>query len=279
MGNKGPLANTSEISRFKEVAPSLFTYNLRINGPGALIYAHGLGACRYVEYASVLLGLLPGLILDVGCGRSILPSYLLTMGFFVVGLDVDEEALRWQKKWGVEVVLASGTNLPFRDSAFNMVCAISSIEHIPGDGDTMAVKEMERVLATGGRGVITVPFSHGTASVTSDQFYGIPGYLKAFRPLIKALFDRLGLRRGGYFMRTYDRASLRRRIIDPLGDCAYSLSFFGNKLAKYVYKALPMSVVSVLEFLLALLSTAFSEEEGDGVIVSFSKGGLGNKKR
>lgn len=49
----------------------------------------------------------------------------------------------------------SGTKLPFKDEAFNLVFTSSTLEHIPDR--EKAVKEIKRVLKPGGRAVIIVP--------------------------------------------------------------------------------------------------------------------------
>lgn len=47
--------------------------------------------------------------------------------------------------------------LPFPDCQFERVFSVSAIEHIPGDGDIQAVREIGRVLAPGGLFVMTLP--------------------------------------------------------------------------------------------------------------------------
>ena len=50
-----------------------------------------------------------------------------------------------------------GTRLSYADNSFDAVYSISVIEHIPGDGDIAALREMERVVRPGGIIAITVP--------------------------------------------------------------------------------------------------------------------------
>jgi len=261
------------VKGLKALARELFTFNLLLHGPSALLYAYGLGSCRYIEYALAFsLFKRGGRLLDIGCGRSLFPSFLARRGFDVVCVDIDRSALMWQRAHGVEAVMADATLLPFRNSTFEHICAISSIEHIPGDGDKRAVAEMLRVLRKKGRGLITVPFSH-EYSVISDEFYGIPGWVrKPFSSFIRALMRRLGIeRRGGYFVRIYDNVSLRRRILQRLRGCDVFTLFFDNSLAKFAHKIVPMSTVSVLELLMALWATVVSEQGGSGVAIFFSK--------
>ena len=50
---------------------------------------------------------------------------------------------------------ADGLRLPFADSTLSRVLCISTIEHIPGEGDLALMREIARVLASGGRTVVT----------------------------------------------------------------------------------------------------------------------------
>lgn len=47
--------------------------------------------------------------------------------------------------------------LPLPDDSFDVITSMSVIEHIPGDGDIIAIKEMWRLLKPGGKLLISVP--------------------------------------------------------------------------------------------------------------------------
>jgi SAM-dependent methyltransferase len=107
-------------------------------------------------------------VLDIGTAFG-LPLYmheLLRLGASELhGVDV---AL--VKIDGVKMTQADVRNMPFPDSWFELVTCISTLEHIgledpfgtplAGEtpGDVAALKEMARVLAKGGRILVTVPF-------------------------------------------------------------------------------------------------------------------------
>lgn len=55
---------------------------------------------------------------------------------------------------------ADATNLPFEDDTFDFVTSISVIEHINGDGDSLMLDELVRVIRDGGRIFITFPVKH-----------------------------------------------------------------------------------------------------------------------
>jgi SAM-dependent methyltransferase len=54
--------------------------------------------------------------------------------------------------------VADGTALPYRSGEFDAAYSVSVIEHIPGNGDTAAMAELERVLSPGGTLALTFPF-------------------------------------------------------------------------------------------------------------------------
>ena len=51
------------------------------------------------------------------------------------------------------------TQLNYPNNSFNSVVSISVIEHIPNDGDMKALQEMWRIIAPGGKLIITIPYS------------------------------------------------------------------------------------------------------------------------
>lgn len=86
-------------------------------------------------------------------------------GCRVITADMNkEEVADWttltsERKTCPAWVIANGVSLGFKDDTFDKVYSISVLEHIPGDGDTSAMRELARVLKPGGRLVITVPYA------------------------------------------------------------------------------------------------------------------------
>jgi len=81
-------------------------------------------------------------------------------------------------------------DLPFRDASFDAVYSMGTIEHF--DETEQAVKEIVRVLRTGGSAIIGVPNRH-------DPF---------LRPLLATVLQGLGLYAYGY-EKSYSRRALR----------------------------------------------------------------------
>jgi ubiquinone/menaquinone biosynthesis C-methylase UbiE len=102
-------------------------------------------------------GLLPSgavHLLEVGCGRATVSSYLATPGRVAVGVDYCLSALRlairnWEKR-GVpgRFCQAEGERLPFPDGVFSCVMSVGVVEHF--EDPRPFLRESVRVLAPGG---------------------------------------------------------------------------------------------------------------------------------
>jgi SAM-dependent methyltransferase len=96
-----------------------------------------------------LLGPGEGLCLDVACGTGLHLEAIESTGRAVIGLDLSSEQLRIARQRTTRLLCASATGLPFGDATFaTVVCT-----YLHTDIDDMApvFREVERVLATGGR--------------------------------------------------------------------------------------------------------------------------------
>jgi SAM-dependent methyltransferase len=112
----------------------------------------------------VLLGVLErldvqaGAILDVGCGAGSNLD-LLRERFAesaIHGIDIEIEPLRYcREDHAAKVLQADLAQLPFRDEAFDLVCALDALEHVPDDES--ALRGLHRVCAPGGKLFVTVP--------------------------------------------------------------------------------------------------------------------------
>ena len=116
-------------------------------------------------------------LLDVGCSGSYLCYELLHLGFNVHGLDAEPYQC---KKTSFMFHLCDIVKTPFPDNYFDVIVAVSVLEHIGlgaygdprhPDGDRLAIKELRRILSGGGYLLITVPYAYGY-SVTWRRVYG-----------------------------------------------------------------------------------------------------------
>ena len=93
-------------------------------------------------------------ILDVGCGTGANLEMLAQFGESE-GVDVSDDALEFCKAKGLKAHKGLAESLPFEDESFDVVTALDVVEHL--DDDVAGLKEMHRVLKTGGKTLIFVP--------------------------------------------------------------------------------------------------------------------------
>lgn len=93
-------------------------------------------------------------ILDVGCGTGANLEMLAQFGESE-GVDVSDDALDFCKAKGLKVHKGLAEKLPFEDESFDVVTALDVVEHL--DDDVSGLKEIHRVLKTGGKTLIFVP--------------------------------------------------------------------------------------------------------------------------
>ena len=93
-------------------------------------------------------------ILDVGCGTGANLEMLEKFGA-AEGVDVSDDALEFCKLKGLKAHKGLAESLPFADGSFDVVTALDVVEHL--DDDVAGLKEMHRVLKSGGKTLIFVP--------------------------------------------------------------------------------------------------------------------------
>ncbi len=96
----------------------------------------------------------PVKILDVGCGTGANLEMLAAFGE-PEGVDMSDDALAFCRERGLKVSKGLAEELPFEDGAFDFATALDVIEHL--DDDVAGLKEMFRVVRSGGRVLIFVP--------------------------------------------------------------------------------------------------------------------------
>ena len=106
-----------------------------------------------------------GNLLDVGSGSSLLPFELTSKGYNVWSLDLHNGYCSFINDSNLTIVQQDIRNTNFPDNFFDIVTAISTIEHVglgnknsELQGDRDAVREIKRILKTSGKFLITMPF-------------------------------------------------------------------------------------------------------------------------
>ena len=164
----------------------------------------GIHAARY-RFASRTLRFRR--LLDVACGSGYGVSMLSSKGW-VVGVDVDEEALRSARQAG-PVVASDGCRLPFLDGAFDAVVTLETIEHLEHRDEFLA--ELARVLEPGGSLVLSTPNALYTRPVNGRPHN--PFHVFEYTPdqLLRAV-------RGFDDVRMYGQSLSSRFVISPFWD-------------------------------------------------------------
>ncbi len=196
--------------------------NASLGGSRAL---RGLDYVRCLEFPLVHehLALAPGMkLLDAGARTSVFPLFVaLHHDVDVHAVDLDPLVMRQQDlaarlgprmKGRFTAKQADLRELPYPDGHFDRVTVISVIEHVPDPGDIEGMRELARVLAPGGRLVLSVPFG----MTARDFFRNETVYSEAYRgePV--------------FFQRHYTPETLETRLIEPSGLRVAARLYFGE---------------------------------------------------
>jgi 2-polyprenyl-3-methyl-5-hydroxy-6-metoxy-1,4-benzoquinol methylase len=134
---------------------------------------------RTVEYPFVfknLIELQKGRVLDVGCSGVNLPTELASLGFEVYGVDARKYLVKYPSVFFVQGDIRKS---PLQNDCFDIVTAISTIEHIGTkeygniledyESDKKAMREVWRRLKPEGVLLLTVPYGK-SASTRKTRF-------------------------------------------------------------------------------------------------------------
>lgn len=98
---------------------------------------------------------LNGGVLENGCGIGMYVERLAPHCAFITGLEYDFERAIEARQRSENIVNAAGEYLPYPESCFNLIVSHEVIEHV--QDDSLAIREMVRVLRPGGKIVLFVP--------------------------------------------------------------------------------------------------------------------------
>ena len=185
---------------------------------------------RYAEfqYAVRRLRVGPGArVLDVGSPKDLAVFLARRRDYAVVATDILTAAVKRSVRTAVaagvvgdgpgrvrsEVV--DGRKLPYPDNSFDAAYTVSVLEHIPGEGDGEALRELVRVVRPGGVVVVTTPFDRE--------------YRETF--VAGPVYERTDVAPGErvFYERHYDEASLRRRLLHAESTRVVDLELWGER--------------------------------------------------
>ena len=200
-------------------------------------------------------------VLDVGSPKLLSLWIAERLGAKVVATDIESyfideyELLRRARRVPAErlrLEVEDGRKLSYEDAAFDRVYSLSVLEHIPDDGDTECVRELARVLAPGGRCVLTVPFWPTSRIDWRDPDFYWSG----------ASVDGDGGR--VFYQRRYSAVDLHERLIEPSGLRLLALRFVGDRFSvganRELCELLPPVTGPLQPALARLLTTAPAED-------------------
>ncbi|HEY7832803.1 MAG TPA: methyltransferase domain-containing protein, partial [Ktedonobacterales bacterium] len=179
-------------------------------------------------------------ILDIGSPKLLAIYLAKALGADVYATDIEDYFVREYttlrdlehlspERFHVQV--EDGRALSFADNSFDKVFSISVMEHIPDNGDAACAREMARVLAPGGRCLITVPFSPTSRTIyrKAKQFYwaGSSVEQEGSQDANQGEGQGEGM---AFFQRRYSEQDLRERIIGPSGLRLRALRFVGERV-------------------------------------------------
>ena len=184
--------------------------------------------CAEARYVAEHLDVRPGArVLDVGSPK-LLSLFLAAKGaaevhatdlvdyFFERYAAYTKTAMR-EGRGQYQMRSVDARSLTYADGFFDRAFSISAIEHIPGDGDSLAMKELGRVLKPGGIACLTVPWS--------DRGY-LEEYADASNESVYCVKER---KERIFNYRAYDRPSLFARLVEPGPFELVDLSFWGER--------------------------------------------------
>jgi SAM-dependent methyltransferase len=184
---------------------------------------------RTVEFAYVLrtLALAKGArVLDLGSPKDLSLIIAREYAAEVTATDILPSAVNLAMRYASALRIAGqghgrvtgavqdGRSLSFADNSFDAAFSVSVVEHIPGHGDSDAVRELVRVVKPGGLLAITTPFD----TRYRETFVDRDVYERHSSGMTPVFFER-----------HHDWQSLHDRLIVPSGAKLIDLELWGEK--------------------------------------------------
>lgn len=175
--------------------------------------------------------------MDISTGPSPYVVFAVDQGIKILGsdpdpymagiMDVSPHVREMVEDGRSSLMLCDGRKLPLPDNYFDHVLSISTIAHVPGDGDLAMMREVSRVLAPGSRAVITTEGYNQPVDYWEVQpFYTGHQYDPADERMQEMVHEGQSI---GYY-RLYNEESLRDRLGNMEGLVLVESGFLVNRL-------------------------------------------------
>jgi len=115
-------------------------------------------------------------VLDAGCGAGIPVTRWLSESFIVTGVDISEEQIRLARASIPQATFLCQdiTNLRFAAGAFDAICSLYAVIHIPRDEHRPLLQSFHRLLKPGGLLLLCMGAVDWPGAV--EEFFGAPMY-------------------------------------------------------------------------------------------------------
>jgi len=158
-----------------------------------------IGPIRQMVELSVMTlnGQNKGKLLDVGCGNGYFLAKMRELGWKVVGVEPDGQAVKVAKEhFGFDVYEGSLEEVGFPNDTFDAITMNHVIKHVPNPLSTL--KECQRILKKGGKLIVVTPNIESIGHRLFGKAYlhlDPPRHLYLFAPgTLRACAERAGLR-------------------------------------------------------------------------------------
>lgn len=164
-------------------------------------------------------------LLDIGCGNGLYTIKMAQVGAQGVGIDIEQDSVQQAQNFrvrheadDVQFLLASGSELPFGDSSFDLVTMIEVLEHVHRDRETL--KECRRVLRPHGRLVLFVPNklwlfeSHGIRLGRRELRFGFIPFLSWAPNSVRRRIERARIYSTAGLLTLLREEGYKARVID-----------------------------------------------------------------
>ncbi len=179
-------------------------------------------------------------ILDAGCGTGLLATKLARFGD-VVGIDKNQDAVKFTKSRGIKVKAGSISDIPFPTNYFDLVVCIDVLNHQWVEDDETALAEFFRVLKPGGVLILRVS-ANPYLRLKHDRYVFIK-----FRYRKKALWEKI--EKAGFKI---EKISFVNAILLPVAILKQFGERFEQKKTSSTIFSLPSLVNKTLAAILSL---------------------------